>query len=55
MQVKNFLVTVSVSAVAGAATVFMMSKNSKAYRIANDAAQTIKAEAGRMIDTMSGK
>ena len=55
MQVKSFIATVGIGAVAGAAAVLMMPKNSKAYHTVNDTAQAIKTEAGRMIDSMMGK
>ena len=55
MQVKSFITTVGLSAIAGAATVLLMPKNSKAYQVADDTAQAIKTEAGRIINTMSGK
>lgn len=55
MQVKSFIATVGLSAAAGAAAILMMSKSSKTYRVAEDAAQAIKAEAGHMINTISGK
>jgi hypothetical protein len=52
MQVKSFITTVGLSAIAGAATVLMMSKNSKVYQVADDTAQAIKTQAGRILDTM---
>lgn len=55
MQVKSFITTVGLSAAAGAAAVLMMSKNSKTYRVADEAAKAIKTEATRMMNTISGK
>lgn len=55
MQVKTFIATVGLSAAAGAAAILMMPKNSKAYRVANDTVQSIKMEAGKMMDTIGGK
>ena len=55
MQVKSFIATVSLSAVAGAAAILMIPRNSKAYRIAEDTAQTLKSEASHMMNVISGK
>lgn len=52
MQVKSFVATVGLSMVAGAAAVLMLPKNSGVYRAADDAARTIKQEAGRMMNSM---
>ena len=52
MQVKSFVVTIGLGMVAGAAAVLMMPKNCKVYRKADEAAQTLKMEAGRMMDAM---
>ena len=52
MQVKSFIATVGLSMAAGAAAVLMLPKHSEAYRVANDAAQAIKQEAGKMMDSM---
>lgn len=51
MQVKSFLATMTLGAAAGAAAMLLIPKNSKAYRAAEDAAQALKDEAGRMIET----
>jgi gas vesicle protein len=50
MQVRSLLLTAGVGMAAGAAAVLMLPKHSDAYRMANNAAQTIKQEAGKMID-----
>lgn len=55
MHVKSFIVTVGLSAAAGAAAMLMIPKNSKVYRTATNAADTIKMEAGRMMDIFSSK
>lgn len=52
MQIKSLITTVGLGMVAGAAAVLMMPKHSEAYRMADDAAHTIKREAGKMIDNM---
>ena len=52
MQVKSFIATVGLSMAAGAAAVLMLHKHSEAYRVAIDAAQAIKQEAGKMMDSM---
>ncbi len=54
MQVKSFVASLGLGMVAGAATILMMPKQSQAYRMADDAAQTIKMEAGKMLDSMRG-
>lgn len=53
MQVKSMLTSVGLGMVAGAAAVLMLPKQSKAYRVADDAAQTIKQEAGKMLDNLT--
>ncbi len=52
MQVKSLIATVGLSMAAGAAAVLMLPKHSDAYRMADDAAQTIKHEAGKLMDSM---
>ena len=52
MQIKGWIATVGVGAVAGAAAVFLMPKHSNAYQVANDTMQAIKMEAGKMVDLM---
>lgn len=52
MQVKSFIATVGLGVVAGAATVLLLPKSSPVYRKADEAVQTIKDEAVRMIDQM---
>ena len=54
MQVKPWITTVGLGMVAGAAAILMLPKHSDAYRMADDAAHTIKREAGKMIDNMRG-
>ena len=55
MQVKSFVLTVGLSAVAGAAAVLMLPKHTKAYRVADETADMLKMEAGRILDVISGK
>lgn len=52
MQVKTLVASVGLGMAAGAAAILMLPKHSKAYRMADDAAHTIKMEAGRMLDQM---
>lgn len=54
MEVKSFIASLGLGMAAGAAAVLMMPKQSQAYRMADDAAQTIKTEAGKMLDSMRG-
>jgi len=48
MEVKSFIATMSLGAVAGAAAVLMMPKDSKAYRKADQAVQTLKTKVSGM-------
>lgn len=52
MQVKSLITTVGLGMVAGAAAVLMIPKNSEAYRMADDAAHTLKQKANRMMNSM---
>ena len=52
MQVKSLIATVGLSMAAGAAAVLMLPKHSQAYRMADDAANSIKQEAVKMMDNM---
>ncbi len=52
MQVKSVLLTVGIGAVAGAATMLLIPRHSEAYRLADDAAHSLKQGAERVIDTM---
>ena len=52
MQIKTFVASLGLGALAGAATILMMPKHSQAYRMADDAAQALKMEAGKMMDSM---
>lgn len=52
MKAKTFLATVTLSAAAGAATVLLLPKHSKIYRVAEDIAETVKMEAGRMFEAL---
>ena len=51
MQVKSVLLTVGIGAVAGAATMLLIPRHSEAYRLADDAAHSLKQGAERVIDT----
>ena len=52
MQVKSVLLTVGIGAVAGAATLLRIPRHAEAYRLADDAAHSLKQGAERVIDTM---
>ena len=52
MQIKPWITTVGFGMIAGAAAVLMLPKHSEAYRMADDAAHTIKREASKVIDSM---
>ena len=52
MQVKSFVASVGLGMVAGAAAILMLPKHSEVYRAADDAANAIKHEAGRMLNSM---
>lgn len=51
MKLTSFVGTLGLGALAGAATVLMMPKQSQAYQMANDAAKAVKQEAGKMLDS----
>ena len=53
MQVKAFLATIGVGIAVGALGVMMLPKNSGVYKFTNEAASTIKCEAGKAIDSIS--
>ena len=52
MKLKSFVATMGAGMVAGAAAMLMMPKNSEVYRAADGAANAIKQEAGKMIDSI---
>lgn len=52
MQVKSLITTVGLGMVAGAAAILMIPKHSEAYRMADDAAHSLKRSANRMMDNM---
>ena len=52
MKMSSFLATMGVGMVAGAATMLMIPKHFEAYRMADDAANAIKQEAGKMLDSI---
>ena len=52
MQVKSLIATVGLSMAAGAAAILMLPRHSEAYRMADGAANTIKQEAGKMLDNL---
>jgi gas vesicle protein len=54
MQVKTFLLTLGVGAAAGALGALMLPKDSEVYQTADKAAKSIKTEAGKAIQSMSG-
>lgn len=52
MQAKTWITSVGLGMVAGAAAILMIPRRSEAYRIADDAAQSIKHSAVKMMDNM---
>ncbi len=52
MEVKSLIATVGLGMVAGAAAILMVPKHSEAYRVADDAAQTIKQKASQALDSV---
>ena len=53
MQVKSFIATMGAGIALGALGVMMLPKSSEVYQFTKDAANTIKQEAGKAIDSMS--
>ena len=53
MQIKSFVTTMGLGMAAGAAAILLLPKESKAYRAADDAAQILKTEAGRIAGKMN--
>lgn len=49
MQVKSLIASVGLGMVAGATAILMLPKQSEAYRMADDAARSLKQSADRMI------
>lgn len=52
MEVKSWITSVGIGMVAGAAAILMIPKRSEAYRIADDAANSLKHGASRMMENM---
>jgi len=52
MQMKTWIASLGLGAAAGASAILLMPKHSQAYRMADDAAHTIKMEAGKMLDAI---
>ena len=52
MQVKTLVLSLGIGAAAGAAAILMTPKHSQAYRTMSSVADTVKMEAGRMLDSM---
>lgn len=52
MQMKTWIASLGLGAAAGAAAILLMPKHSQAYRMADDAAHTIKMEVGKMLDAI---
>ena len=52
MQTKTFFVTLGVGMAAGALGAMMLPKDSEVYKAAKNAAQTVKSEAEKAIDSM---
>ena len=52
MELKTAAVSLGLGMVSGAAVVLMLPKHSEAYRMANQAAKTVKMEAAKMVDAL---
>lgn len=52
MQTKTWLASIGLGMAAGAAAILMLPKHSQTFQIADDAAQAIKMEAGKMLDAV---
>ena len=55
MEVKAFAATLGLGLVAGAAAAMMIPKQSKVYRVANDAAEALKQEVSQVVSNMTEK
>jgi len=55
MQAKTWILSIGLGMAAGAAAILMVPKHSQVYRTADDAAQTIKMEAGKMLDSLRNR
>ena len=53
MQVRSFILTLGAGVAVGALGALMLPKNSTVYQTANDAAQMLRQEAGKVIDSMT--
>ena len=52
MQVRSLVTTVGIGMVAGAAAILMIPRNSEVYRVADDAAHSLKQSAEKMMNNM---
>lgn len=52
MKLKGIVASMTVGAAAGAAAVLLMPRHSQVYQTMNEAAQTAKLEASRMLDAI---
>lgn len=52
MKLKGIVASMTVGAAAGAAAVLLMPKSSQVYQTMNDAARSLKMEAGKLWETM---
>lgn len=53
MKMKGFLTTMGVGLAVGALGIMMLPKNSDAYKLARDTADTIKSGAEKAVDSLS--
>lgn len=53
MQVKTFVLTMGAGIAVGMLGALMLPKNSEVYRFTKNAADTVKSEAEKVIDTIS--
>ena len=54
MQMKSFLLTMGAGIAVGALGAMMLPKNSEVYQLTNSAASTIRQEAEKAIESISG-
>ena len=54
MQVKSFLLTMGAGIAVGMLGALMLPKNSEVYRFTKTAADTVKDEAEKVLDSISG-
>lgn len=54
MKMSSFLAVMGAGAAVGALGVMMLPKNGEVYKLTRDAANTIRHEAGKVLDSVTG-